>query len=100
MIQADLFKADRRWLYILAAIVALLLLWLALSIQRSGNIEAVGDIKSASEQAARDAKNIVEEAKRQEEAIRVRQKRETKILPSDAVAVGLDALLRGYRESR
>lgn len=90
-----LTDAEKKYAIIAAAVLlALILVWRWWS---SGDIEAVTDIKDASEQMAADVNDIVQKAKKQEENTRVHTITEIQALRNDDIAAGLEALLRSYR---
>ncbi|WP_321823087.1 transposase [Pyramidobacter piscolens] len=96
-------KANRRWLYALAAVVvaALLAAWYWHSYAGHGETDAViSRLRESAATAERRADAIVDATRQREVTARAQAKKRTDDLPADRLAAALDALLAEYRAGR
>ena len=96
-------KANRRWLYTLAAVVAIGLLgawyWHGYAGRRETDI-MISRLRESAATAERRADAIVDATRQREVTARAQTKKRIDELPADRLAAALDALLAEYRKDR
>ena len=100
MTRADLLKTKCRWLYALAAVVAvaLLTIWYWRGYRGHGETDAViGRLRESAATAERRADASVDATRQREVTARETARKKTADLPDDQLVAALDRLLAEYR---
>ena len=103
MTRADLLKTKCRWLYALAAVVAvaLLTIWYWRGYRGHGETDAViGRLRESAATSERRVDAIVDATRQREVTARDQVKKETARLHDDELVSALDQLLAEYRKDR
>lgn len=103
MINVDLLKEDRRWLYALAAVVVIAIsaAWYWHSYAGRGETDAViSRLRESAATSERRADAIVDATRQREVTARETARKKTADLPADQLVASLEQMLAEYRADR
>lgn len=103
MTRVDLLKTNRRWLYALAAVVAvaLLAIWYWHGYAGRGETDImISRLRESAATSERRADVIIDATKQREVTARAQSRKKTADLPADKLCDALDAMLVEYRKGR
>lgn len=103
MTRADLLKTKRRWLYVLAAVIVVVMLaaWYWRSSAGRGETDImISRLRESAATSERRADAIVDATRQREVTARETARKKTADLPDDRLAAALEGMLAEYRAGR